>query len=434
MNKLVIIAFLVPLLYAQCSLYCANSTSCSKNSSAYACTACPENATPYFFSCQQPSTVTTIPFVIITVIVALVQLFMLFVGIGVYHDIFQNLQLATLITWKYGFEGGTSVMQGTNLAILSNNSFTNTYAAQFLILIVVLAAFWMMTMMADRISHNSTAILIRRKKIIFPVRLITLLYNMLFYSCMVQITTTQTNKSFDVFSFVLAIVAIIVIIFILIGIGVTSNWKRFQVEDPHYYVLLQEMTSKKWYAKNNILFSLILRGVIIVAFTTLFQQPQIAGIIMVITQIGYTLYIIVLIRYTKIRYFVFIVLGNVIMIGIILVSFIGAVSTINSDVWNQLSSAYLALLVILAAVFFGANTSQMMAKKDIITKQLRSFYGRFIICEKSQETVAMTKYDEHSHRQRVTEFKTNLLYRQPLADSKTVQIELTPGSAKKATN
>jgi hypothetical protein len=78
---------------------------------------------------------------------------------------------------------------------------------------------------------------------------------------------------------------------------------------------------------------------------------------MVITQIGYTLYIIVLIRYTKIRYFVFIVLGNVIMIGIILVSFIGAVSTINSDVWNQLSSAYLALLVILAAVFFGANTS-----------------------------------------------------------------------------
>jgi len=78
---------------------------------------------------------------------------------------------------------------------------------------------------------------------------------------------------------------------------------------------------------------------------------------MVITQIGYTLYIIALIRYTKIRYFVFIVLGNVIMIGIILVSFIGAVSTISSGVWNQLSSAYVAMLVILAAIFFGANTS-----------------------------------------------------------------------------
>jgi len=118
-------------------------------------------------------------------------------------------------------------MQGTNLAILSNNSFTNTYGAQFFIFIVILAVFWMMTMMPDRYSHNSTAILIRRKKIIFPIRLITFLYNMLFYSCMVQITTTQTNKSFDVFSFVLAIIAIIVILFILIGIGVTSNWKRF---------------------------------------------------------------------------------------------------------------------------------------------------------------------------------------------------------------
>jgi len=78
---------------------------------------------------------------------------------------------------------------------------------------------------------------------------------------------------------------------------------------------------------------------------------------MVITQIGYALYIIALIRYTKIRYFVFIVLGNIIMIGIILVSFIGAVSTISSSVWNQLSSAYVAMLVILAAIFFGANTS-----------------------------------------------------------------------------
>jgi hypothetical protein len=82
-------------------------------------------------------------------------------------------------------------MQGTNLGVLSNNSFTNTYAAQFLIFVTVLAAFWMMTMMADRISHNSTAILIRRKKIIFPIRLITLVYNMLLYSCMMQLTTTQ---------------------------------------------------------------------------------------------------------------------------------------------------------------------------------------------------------------------------------------------------
>lgn len=182
------------------------------------------------------------------------------------------------------------------------------------------------------------------------------------------------------------------------------------------------MTSKKWYAKNNILFSLILRGIIIIAFTALFQQPEIAGIIMIITQIGYTIYLIALIRYKKIRYFAFIVAGNIIMIGIVLVSFIGAVSAIGSTTWSQLSTAYVALLVILAGVFFAANTSEMIAKRDIITKQLRSFYGRFIICEKTEETVSMTKYDEHGHRERVTEFRTNLLYHKPLAGSKTVEI------------
>lgn len=118
-------------------------------------------------------------------------------------------------------------MQGTNLALLTNNNFANTYAPQFLVFITILATFWLMTMMADRISHNSTAILIRRKKIIFPVRLTTLVYNMLLYSCLMQITTTQTQRTFDVLSFVLAIIALICILFILLGIGIACNWKRF---------------------------------------------------------------------------------------------------------------------------------------------------------------------------------------------------------------
>jgi hypothetical protein len=42
----------------------------------------------------------------------------------------------------------------------------------------------------------------------------------------------------------------------------------------------------------------------------------------------------------------------------------------------------------------------------------------------------MTKYDEHSHRERVTEFRTNLLYHKPLAGSKTGEVELV-ATAKK---
>lgn len=68
----------------------------------------------------------------------------------------------------------------------------------------------------------------------------------------------------------LAILALIKVIVVLIGLAVSSNWKRFQVDDPHYYVLLEQMTSKKWYAKNNVLISLITRGVIILAFVMQF--------------------------------------------------------------------------------------------------------------------------------------------------------------------
>ena len=82
---------------------------------------------------------------------------------------------------------------------------------------------------------------------------------------------------------------------------------------------------------------------------------------MLVAQIAYSLYMIIFIR-------------------IVLVSFVAAVSSIGSSIWSQLSSGYVALLVILSALFFAANSIEIVAKKDIITKQLRSFYGRFIIC------------------------------------------------------
>jgi hypothetical protein len=53
---------------------------------------------------------------------------------------------------------------------------------------------------------------------------------------------------------------------------------------------------------------------------------------------------------------------------------------VGSPIWKQLSSAYVALLIILAALFFGANAIEVVAKKDIIARQLKSFYSRFIIC------------------------------------------------------
>ena len=129
-------------------------------------------------------------------------------------------------------------MQLTNLAVITNNSFPDTFGPQFIIVMCVLGVFWLLLILVDRIPHNPTAIILRRKKIIFPTRIITLVFNILLYSSLLQLTTVQTESTFQSFAFVLAILAVIKVVVILIGLAVASNWKRFEVDDPHYYVFL----------------------------------------------------------------------------------------------------------------------------------------------------------------------------------------------------
>jgi len=57
-----------------------------------------------------------------------------------------------------------------------------------------------------------------------------------------------------------------------------------------------------------------------------FKQPEIVGVIMVIFQFSYTFYVVALLRYTKIRYYIFIVTGEILTIAIILVIYIGSTS------------------------------------------------------------------------------------------------------------
>jgi hypothetical protein len=102
----------------------------------------------------------------------------------------------------------------------------------------LLGIFWLLLLLVDKIPHNPTVILIKRKKIIFPVRIITFVFNILLYSSVIQIITLNTESSLKVFALVLAILALVKIAFVLIGLVVTCNWKYFQVDDPQYYVLL----------------------------------------------------------------------------------------------------------------------------------------------------------------------------------------------------
>lgn len=72
--------------------------------------------------------------------------------------------------------------------------------------------------------------------------------------------------------------------------------------------------------------------------------------------------------------------------------------------------AYLILLIVLAVLFFWVSVTEIIFRRERVIKQLKSFYNRFIKCEKLQEEIEVSKYDEHGHRERVREFHTNLLY------------------------
>ena len=96
---------------------------------------------------------------------------------------------------------------------------------------------------------------------------------MLFLSSLAQVVSVSDDVDFSAFSFALAVLALVVASLIIVILTVVSNWKKFQTDDPHYYVFLEQMTSKKWYAKNNIVFSLVTRLLLISIYVGLFSQP-----------------------------------------------------------------------------------------------------------------------------------------------------------------
>jgi hypothetical protein len=122
--------------------------------------------------------------------------------------------------------------------MVTNNYFPSTFGYQFITLFFVLAVFTCLLIITDRMIHNPTAILLRRKKIIFPVRLICLFFNVLLLSSLIQLITVGPSVPFQPYGFVLGLFGASAILIMLVGVAVISNWKNYQVDDPNYYVLL----------------------------------------------------------------------------------------------------------------------------------------------------------------------------------------------------
>lgn len=188
---------------------------------------------------------------------------------------------------------------------------------------MILLIFGLTMATLGKTSQYPTAILLRRKRIIFPVRIMSLFYNILLFTSLAQISTIGIAP-INILGLILAICGMIFAISILVFIGVISNYHKFQVDDPHYYILVEQMVTKRWYCKNNLFINLLMRTGIIVSFVFLFKSPRVAGIIILAMQIGYTIYFMVFIRFIKIRYYVVLSINLIITIGVILTIYIGA--------------------------------------------------------------------------------------------------------------
>lgn len=86
-------------------------------------------------------------------------------------------------------------------------------------------------------SQSPTAILLRRKRIIFPIRVLTFVYNILLFASLAQLSNTFSS-SIKTIPFALGLVGLLACLSTLIFVGVVSNYKKFQADDPHYYVLV----------------------------------------------------------------------------------------------------------------------------------------------------------------------------------------------------
>ena len=227
MIKIIILAVCLGAVFGINPTCASQCLTCEEHNNPFSCLSCfPNNQYIYIFSCQSAGK-DFIPFAIIAVIITILHLFALAMGFGIYRDMFQNIQLAALITWRYDFDRGAIGLQGTNLAIVRNNSFPDTFGAQFIVVMILLGLYWLVLILVYRSKNSPTAILMKRKKIIFPVRIITFIFNITLYAGLIQVKTVKTESTIKVFAFILAIFALVKIAVVLIGLVVTCNWKRF---------------------------------------------------------------------------------------------------------------------------------------------------------------------------------------------------------------
>lgn len=238
-------------LQSICHYTCQSCTS----ESPFACNSCLEDSTlkteKYIFSCQY-FTKNNPLYVVLCVFVVLLDLFMLSMGFGVYQPIYGFIQLTSIFIWVQIGDNGVVALQGSNFALQYNNSFSRTYGVQFILSLFILIVFLCLVISVQKIPHNSTAILIRRKRVIFPLRITSLIYNMQLFSSLASLSTISSVSNTDIFELFVTILSIGTIAVIYGFTFYICNFKNYKLDDPNYYVVTEELISTRPWVKNKI--------------------------------------------------------------------------------------------------------------------------------------------------------------------------------------
>jgi hypothetical protein len=116
---------------------------------------------------------------------------MLSMGFGVYQIIYEQIQLVGIMAWVNFAGGSVMILQGTGFGVERENSFFKSYGVQFIIFLFTICVFMFSVVASLRIPHNPTAILIRRKRVIFPTRIGFLCFCMLLFASIVSLNSMQ---------------------------------------------------------------------------------------------------------------------------------------------------------------------------------------------------------------------------------------------------
>lgn len=93
---------------------------------------------------------------------------------------------------------------------------------------------------------------------------------MLIFSALSEACTINKDNKSSTIEVIFAIAALVKQVVFLGIVFYLTNYKKFQIDDPHYYVIVEKLSNSRWYARNNFIASLIVRSFCIVIFVTLF--------------------------------------------------------------------------------------------------------------------------------------------------------------------